>query len=179
MTQHDQSPDTDLRAPNQTGRGLRWTVRLLFLACGLMMGVVLLSQPRVLSHVQAGADRFVGLIAQGETTRHASAEPSPQAREVELLLHAAVEQVELDLLDALQAAQRPQFHPGECGRLVASIKVTRSIVGVLGRACRWRVGHALQAAEGRRRHADDARAALQPRVRLTFQPGPKPGWLLS
>jgi len=88
MTQHDQSPDTDLRAPNQTGRGLRWTVRLLFLACGLMMGVVLLSQPRVLSHVQAGADRFVGLIAQGETTRHASAEPSPQAREVELLLQA-------------------------------------------------------------------------------------------
>lgn len=89
MTQLDQTPDTDLRAPSQTGRGLRWTVRLLFLACGLMMGVVLLSQPRVLSHVQAGADRIVDLIAPDQTSRHAAAvAPSPQAREAEQMLQA-------------------------------------------------------------------------------------------
>lgn len=47
----------DMSPPKPQSRAVRWIVGAMLTLCGILIAVVLLSEPRVVSYVQASADR--------------------------------------------------------------------------------------------------------------------------
>lgn len=62
MTQIELSHGAAPGAPRRPPRLLRWTIRLLFTLCGVLMVLVLLSEPRVAARVGAVLDEVQTLI---------------------------------------------------------------------------------------------------------------------